>query len=56
MKYGAMNLPTKPVVGEIEELGKLGFDYITVVKLDRVTGLCPPIGNYGTPTYFCKYC
>ncbi|MBW1839370.1 MAG: sugar phosphate isomerase/epimerase, partial [Deltaproteobacteria bacterium] len=28
MKYGAMNLPTKPVAEEIEELGKLGFDYI----------------------------
>ncbi|MEE8383293.1 MAG: sugar phosphate isomerase/epimerase family protein [Thermodesulfobacteriota bacterium] len=28
MKYGAMNLPTKSVVEEIEELGKLGFDYI----------------------------
>jgi len=28
MKYGAMNLPTKPIVDEIETLGKLGFDYI----------------------------
>ena len=28
MKYGAMNLPTKPFVEEIEVLGKLGFDYI----------------------------
>jgi sugar phosphate isomerase/epimerase len=28
MKYGAMNFPTKPIVGEIEELGKLGFDFI----------------------------
>ena len=28
MKYGSMNLPTKPIVDEIEELGKLGFDYI----------------------------
>jgi sugar phosphate isomerase/epimerase len=28
MKYGAMNLPTKPIVEEIEVLGKLGFDYI----------------------------
>lgn len=28
MKYGAMNLPTKSIVEEIEEIGKLGFDYI----------------------------
>jgi sugar phosphate isomerase/epimerase len=28
MHYGAMNLPIKPVLEEIEELGKLGFDYI----------------------------
>jgi sugar phosphate isomerase/epimerase len=28
MKYGAMNLPTKSIVKEIEEIGKLGFDYI----------------------------
>jgi sugar phosphate isomerase/epimerase len=28
MKYGAMNLPIKPVVEEIEQLGRLGFDYI----------------------------
>lgn len=28
MKYGAMNLPTKSIIKEIEELGKLGFDYI----------------------------
>ncbi len=28
MKYGAMNLPTKPVLQEIEDIGKLGFDYI----------------------------
>ena len=28
MKYGAMNLPTKPLLQEIEEIGKLGFDYI----------------------------
>lgn len=28
MKYGAMNLPTKPILEEIEVLGKLGFDYI----------------------------
>jgi len=28
MKYGAMNFPTKSVVEEIKELGKLGFDYI----------------------------
>lgn len=28
MKYGAMNLPTKPVVEEIEAIGKLGFDYV----------------------------
>lgn len=28
MKYGAMNLPTKSIPEEIEEIGKLGFDYI----------------------------
>jgi sugar phosphate isomerase/epimerase len=28
MKYGSMNLPTKSIVGEIDELGKLGFDYV----------------------------
>jgi len=28
MKYGAMNLPIKPVIDEFEQLGKLGFDYI----------------------------
>jgi sugar phosphate isomerase/epimerase len=28
MKYGAMNLPIKPIVEEIDEIGKLGFDYI----------------------------
>jgi len=28
MKYGAMNLPIKSITEEIEELGKLGFDYI----------------------------
>ena len=28
MKYGAMNLPTKPLLQEIEDIGKLGFDYI----------------------------
>jgi len=28
MKYGAMNLPTKPIVEEIDSIGKLGFDYI----------------------------
>ena len=28
MKFGAMNLPIKPVVDEINALGKLGFDYI----------------------------
>ncbi len=28
MKYGAMNLPTRPVAEEIEALGNLGFDYI----------------------------
>jgi hypothetical protein len=28
MKYGAMNLPTKPIVDEIDSIGKLGFDYI----------------------------
>jgi len=28
MKYGAMNFPAKSIVGEIDQLGKLGFDYI----------------------------
>ncbi len=30
MKYGAMNFPIKPVVKEIEELGRLGFDYVEI--------------------------
>ncbi len=28
MKYGAMNLPTRPILEEIEAIGKLRFDYI----------------------------
>lgn len=28
MKYGAMNFPVKPILQEIEEIGKLGFDYV----------------------------
>jgi sugar phosphate isomerase/epimerase len=28
MKYGAMNFPVKPLLQEIEEIGKLGFDYV----------------------------
>ena len=28
MRYGAMNFPVKPILREIEEIGKLGFDYI----------------------------
>jgi len=28
MKYGAMNFPIKPLLGEIEEVGRLGFDYV----------------------------
>ncbi|HYA93661.1 MAG TPA: sugar phosphate isomerase/epimerase [Thermodesulfobacteriota bacterium] len=27
MKYGAMNFPIKPLLGEIEEIGEMGFDY-----------------------------
>jgi len=30
MKYGAMNFPIKPLVREIEELGRLGFDYVEI--------------------------
>ncbi len=28
MKYGAMNFPIKPLLQEIEEIGKMGFDYL----------------------------
>jgi sugar phosphate isomerase/epimerase len=28
MKYGAMNFPIKPLLGETEEIGKMGFDYV----------------------------
>jgi sugar phosphate isomerase/epimerase len=28
MKYGAMNFPIKPLLREIEEIGKIGFDYV----------------------------
>ncbi|MBS3920443.1 MAG: sugar phosphate isomerase/epimerase [Deltaproteobacteria bacterium] len=28
MKYGAMNFPVKPILQEIEDIGKLGFDYV----------------------------
>jgi sugar phosphate isomerase/epimerase len=28
MKYGAMNFPIKPLLGEIEEIGEMGFDYV----------------------------
>jgi sugar phosphate isomerase/epimerase len=28
MKYGAMNFPIKPLIQEIEEVGKMGFDYV----------------------------
>src|SRR5512136_1856357 len=28
MKYGAMNFPIKPLRGEIEEIGEMGFDYV----------------------------
>lgn len=28
MKYGAMNFPVKPILQEIEEMGRLGFDYV----------------------------
>lgn len=28
MKYGAMNFPVKPILQEIEEIGRLGFDYV----------------------------
>lgn len=30
MKYGAMNFPITPLVREIEEFGRLGFDYIEI--------------------------
>lgn len=30
MKFGAMNFPIVPLVKEIEELGRLGFDYVEV--------------------------
>lgn len=28
MKYGAMNFPIKPLLGELEEVGAMGFDYV----------------------------
>jgi len=28
MQYGTMNFPVKPLVAEIEEIGRLGFDYL----------------------------
>ena len=28
VRYGAVNFPIRPVTGGIEEIGKLGFDYI----------------------------
>jgi len=28
MKYGAMNFPIKPLLREVEEIGKMGFDYV----------------------------
>jgi sugar phosphate isomerase/epimerase len=28
MKYGAMNFPIKPLLKEIEEIGRMGFDYV----------------------------
>ncbi len=28
MRYGAMNFPVKPILQEIEEFGRLGFDYV----------------------------
>jgi sugar phosphate isomerase/epimerase len=28
MKYGAMNFPIKPLLQEMEEIGKMGFDYV----------------------------
>jgi len=28
MKYGAMNFPIKALLGEIEEIGEMGFDYL----------------------------
>jgi hypothetical protein len=28
MKYGAMNFPIKPLLGEMEEIGAMGFDYV----------------------------
>ncbi|HJX60769.1 MAG TPA: sugar phosphate isomerase/epimerase [Thermodesulfobacteriota bacterium] len=28
MKYGAMNFPIKPLLGEMEEVGAMGFDYV----------------------------
>jgi len=28
MRYGAMNFPIRPVIKEIESIGRLGFDYL----------------------------
>ncbi len=28
MKYGAMNYPIKPLLKEVEDIGKMGFDYV----------------------------
>ena len=30
MKYGAMNFPVKPLLEEIEEIGRMGFDYVEI--------------------------
>ena len=28
MRYGAMNHPARPLLGELEEIADLGFDYL----------------------------
>ncbi len=30
MKYGAMNFPVKSLISEIEDIGRLGFDYVEI--------------------------
>ena len=39
MLYGAMNFPVRPLLEEVESVGKLGFDYLEVA-------MDPPQGHY----------
>jgi sugar phosphate isomerase/epimerase len=39
MQFGAMNFPVKPVLGELEAIGELGFDYLELA-------MDPPLATY----------